>query len=84
MSGTGTPLPGTYRVRTRYVPGTGSCPKGTVRLRAVRLLVARCEIRYTGRLNAVLPAATRLLIFKADGSVLVHADAGGYKPLNCN
>jgi RecB family endonuclease NucS len=51
-------------------------------LRAVRLLVARCEVRYTGRLNAVLPAATRLLIFKADGSVLVHADAGGYKPLN--
>ena len=49
---------------------------------AVRLLVARCEVRYSGRLNAVLPAATRLLVFKADGSVLVHADAGGYKPLN--
>jgi len=48
----------------------------------VRLLVARCEVRYSGRLNAVLPEATRLLIFKADGSVLVHADAGGYKPLN--
>jgi len=48
----------------------------------VRLLVAHCEVRYTGRLNAMLPAATRLLIFKADGSVLVHADAGGYKPLN--
>jgi RecB family endonuclease NucS len=48
----------------------------------MRLLVARCEVRYSGRLNAVLPEATRLLIFKADGSVLVHADAGGYKPLN--
>jgi endonuclease len=48
----------------------------------VRLVVARCEVRYTGRLNAVLPESTRLLIFKSDGSVLVHADAGGYKPLN--
>jgi len=46
------------------------------------LIVARCEVRYTGRLNAVLPESTRLLIFKSDGSVLVHADAGGYKPLN--
>jgi RecB family endonuclease NucS len=51
-------------------------------LRGVRLLVARCEVRYTGRLNAVLPEAVRLLILKADGSVLVHDDAGGYKPLN--
>jgi endonuclease len=48
----------------------------------VRLLVARCEVRYTGRLNAVLPEAVRLLILKADGSVLVHDDVGGYKPLN--
>jgi RecB family endonuclease NucS len=48
----------------------------------VRLIVARCEVFYTGRLTAVLPEATRLLVFKADGSVLVHADAGGYKPLN--
>lgn len=48
----------------------------------MRLVVARCEVRYTGRLNAVLPESPRLLIFKSDGSVLVHADAGGYKPLN--
>jgi hypothetical protein len=48
----------------------------------VRLVVARCEVVYTGRLNAVLPEATRLLMFKSDGSVLVHADSGGYKPLN--
>jgi RecB family endonuclease NucS len=48
----------------------------------VRLLVARCEIRYTGRLSAFLPDSTRLLMLKADGSVLVHADAGGYRPLN--
>jgi RecB family endonuclease NucS len=48
----------------------------------VRLVVARCEVTYTGRLTAYLPEAIRLLIFKADGSVLVHADAGGYRPLN--
>ena len=48
----------------------------------VRLIVARCEVAYTGRLNAFLPESTRLLMLKADGSVLVHADAGGYKPLN--
>jgi len=48
----------------------------------VRLLVARCEVRYSGRLSALLPEAVRLLIFKGDGSVLVHDDVGGYKPLN--
>ena len=48
----------------------------------MRLVVARCEVTYTGRLTAVLPESTRLLLLKADGSVLVHADAGGYKPLN--
>ena len=48
----------------------------------MRLIVARCAVRYTGRLNATLPESTRLLIIKSDGSVLVHADAGGYKPLN--
>jgi len=48
----------------------------------VRLLVARCEVRYSGRVTAVLPEAVRLVILKADGSVLVHDDAGGYKPLN--
>jgi RecB family endonuclease NucS len=48
----------------------------------MRLIVARCEARYSGRLTALLPQALRLIIVKADGSVLVHADAGGYKPLN--
>ena len=51
-------------------------------LRRVRLIVARCEVTYSGRLSAVLPEAVRLLILKGDGSVLVHDDAGGYKPLN--
>ena len=35
-----------------------------------------------GRLTAHLPSALRLLIVKADGSVLVHSDGGSYKPLN--
>jgi RecB family endonuclease NucS len=48
----------------------------------VRLIVARCEVTYSGRLSAYLPESTRLLMLKSDGSVLVHADAGGYKPLN--
>jgi RecB family endonuclease NucS len=48
----------------------------------VRLIVARCEVIYTGRLTAFLPESTRLLMLKDDGSVLVHADSGGYKPLN--
>jgi endonuclease len=48
----------------------------------MRLVVARCEVVYTGRLSTVLPEAIRLLMFKNDGSFLVHDDAGGYKPLN--
>jgi RecB family endonuclease NucS len=48
----------------------------------MRLLVTRCEVLYTGRLTARLPEAVRLLMFKADGSFLVHDDAGGYRPLN--
>jgi endonuclease len=48
----------------------------------VRLVVARCSVDYVGRLTAHLPAATRLLLVKADGSVLVHSDGGSYKPLN--
>jgi RecB family endonuclease NucS len=48
----------------------------------MRLIVARCEVRYSGRLNAVLPEALRLLMIKGDGSVMVHADSGGYKPQN--
>ncbi len=50
--------------------------------RPMRLVVARCTVTYSGRLDAYLPEAVRLLMFKADGSVLVHTDSGGYKPLN--
>jgi RecB family endonuclease NucS len=48
----------------------------------MRLIVARCEVLYTGRLSTVLPEAVRLLVLEADGSVMVHSDAGGYKPQN--
>jgi RecB family endonuclease NucS len=48
----------------------------------MRLIVARCEVRYSGRLDAYLPESTRLLMLKEDGSVMIHADAGGFKPLN--
>ena len=48
----------------------------------MRLVVARCSVDYAGRLSAHLPLATRVLMVKADGSVLVHSDGGSYKPLN--
>jgi endonuclease len=48
----------------------------------VRLVIATCSVDYDGRLTAHLPPATRLLLVKADGSVLVHSDGGSYKPLN--
>jgi len=47
----------------------------------MRMVIARCSVDYEGRLTAHLPEAVRLLMVKADGSLLVHADAGGYKPL---
>jgi hypothetical protein len=48
----------------------------------VRLVIARCQVDYVGRLTAHLPMALRLLLIKADGSVAVHADDRAYKPLN--
>jgi len=48
----------------------------------LRLVVAQCAAYYTGRLSAHLPMATRLIVVKADGSVLLHSDGGSYKPLN--
>lgn len=48
----------------------------------MRVVIAECEVNYSGRLAAHLPRATRLIMVKADGSVLVHADGGSYKPLN--
>lgn len=48
----------------------------------MRVVIARCTVVYAGRLDAYLPEAVRVIMVKADGSVLVHADGGSYKPLN--
>ena len=48
----------------------------------MRLVVAKCSVDYAGRLNAHLPLATRVLMLKNDGSILIHSDGGSYKPLN--
>jgi RecB family endonuclease NucS len=50
----------------------------------MRLIVARCEVAYAGRLSTVLPEAVRLLMLKPDGTFMVWADGGGpnVKPLN--
>jgi endonuclease len=48
----------------------------------MRIVVARCSVDYAGRLTAHLPDAIRVIMVKADGSVLIHADGGSYKPLN--
>jgi RecB family endonuclease NucS len=48
----------------------------------MRLVVAQCSVDYAGRLNAHLPLATRVLMLKQDGSLLIHSDGGSYKPLN--
>jgi len=48
----------------------------------VRLVIATCEVDYSGRLSAHLPMAKRLVMVKSDGSVSIHADGGAYKPLN--
>jgi endonuclease len=48
----------------------------------MRIVIARCTVNYVGRLTAHLPEATRVIMMKADGSVLIHSDGGSYKPLN--
>ncbi len=58
------------------------CPRSAHYTLDVRLVIARCTVDYAGRLTAHLPLGTRLLMLKADGSLLVHADGGSYKPLN--
>ncbi|GAA1872358.1 endonuclease NucS [Brevibacterium marinum] len=51
-------------------------------MKRVRLVIAECSVDYAGRLTAHLPMATRLIMLKADGSILIHSDGGSYKPLN--
>lgn len=63
---------------THVVEGHGA----TVDSPVVRIVVARCQVDYAGRLTAHLPLATRVLMLKSDGSVLIHSDGGSYKPLN--
>ena len=48
----------------------------------MRCVIADCAVDYSGRLDAHLDRATRLLMLKADGSLLIHSDGGSYKPLN--
>ena len=67
------------RVRTQ--PDT-RCRPAHAYAGGVRLVIATCSVDYAGRLSAHLPLATRLLILKNDGSLLVHSDGGSYKPLN--
>jgi RecB family endonuclease NucS len=55
---------------------------GPVTSTIVRLVIARCQVDYTGRLTAHLPSAVRLILVKADGSLSIHADDRAYKPLN--
>lgn len=67
-------------------PGDRPAPTGRRRqegnLPGVRLVIAKCQVDYAGRLAAHLPMATRLILVKNDGSVLIHSDGGSYKPLN--
>ena len=78
-----------FRLRSRSASSIGfhggghAAPSArAASFRRVRLIVARCEVHYTGRLTAVLREALRLLMLKSDGSVMVHADTGGFKPQN--
>lgn len=48
----------------------------------MRIVIANCSVDYSGRLDAHLPVAKRVLMLKGDGSVLIHSDGGSYKPLN--
>ncbi len=64
-------------VRTRVAEGGNPRrARSALQLAPVRLVIARCSVDYAGRLTAQLPSALRLLIVKADGSVLVHSDGG--------
>lgn len=47
----------------------------------MRLVIARCSVDYTGRLNTHLPPATRLIMVKSDGTVAFHRDIQ-HQPLN--
>jgi RecB family endonuclease NucS len=62
--------------------GTGVGSRGASEAVPLRVIVARCEVVYAGRVSSVLPMALRVVMLKADGSIMVHSDAGGFKPQN--
>src|SRR3954453_9904970 len=66
---------------TRISEASDLRSSATPHLVGMRMVIARCSVDYVGRLTAHLPEAIRLLMLKADGSLLVHSDTGGYKPL---
>jgi hypothetical protein len=74
------PGPSATATAASRVSGAGARagPGPRLQLAPVRLVIARCSVDYVGRLTAHLPPALRLLIVKADGSVLVHSDGGSY------
>src|SRR5215210_5309408 len=69
------------RVRLGATPRTSG---GAVTVPAMRLIVARCSVEYTGRSTTRLPEALRLVMLKSDGTAMVWSDTGGHKvkPLN--
>ncbi len=69
------------RLRAAAAPEVGT-PWAAYYRHGVRLVIASCSVDYAGRLTAHLASARRLLLVKADGSVLIHSDGGSYKPLN--
>lgn len=48
----------------------------------MRIIIADCTAHYSGRLHATLPLARRVVLIKADNSVLIFSELGSYKPLN--
>ena len=78
----GVPLAGTFWRALEHASGVQGGRPPCRYLVSVRLVIARCQVDYTGRLTAHLPMATRLILIKSDGSVSIHADDRAYKPLN--
>src|SRR5579862_2632398 len=72
------------RQRSGSRAATAAGPPGAIALRVMRLIIARCEVLYTGRISSRLPMGDRLLMIKRDGTFLVFSDGGGQsqKPEN--
>lgn len=51
------------------------------RRRACLLLYARCEVDYDGRASSTLATGDRLILYKPDGALLIHAEQG-HEPQN--